>query len=66
MHPVIISGDYLTAARGRGAKKVKVNSDSPAGRLEGLIQAAAGWHAKLTVLGVSNFIRVYSGTSISK
>ena len=41
MHPVIISGDYLTAARGRGAKKVKVNSDSPAGRLEGLIQAAA-------------------------
>ena len=64
IHPIIISGDYFTAARGRGAKKVKVNSDSPVGRLEGLIPAAADWHAKLTVHGVSTFIGVYVGTSV--
>lgn len=44
--PIIIAGDQLTAARARGAKKAKINSDSPTNRFEGLIPAATDWHTK--------------------
>lgn len=54
--PIILHGDYLTACRGRGAKKVKINADSPSHRLEGLVPAAADWHTKLKLLGVRNFM----------
>lgn len=50
--PIIIAGDQLTAARARGAKKAKVNSDSPTSRFEGLIPAATDWHTKQALLGV--------------
>lgn len=33
LHPIIIGGDQLTAARARGAKKAKLNVDSPISRL---------------------------------
>ena len=29
LHPILVGGDQLTVARARGAKKVKVNVDSP-------------------------------------
>ena len=45
LHPILIGGDQLTAARGRGAKKAKVYADSPSSRLEGLIPVAADWHS---------------------
>lgn len=50
--PIILHGDYLTAARARGAQKSVVNSESPSGRLEGLVPAAADWHTKLKLLSV--------------
>ena len=50
--PIIVAGDQLTAARARGAKKAKFNSDSPTSRLEGLIPTATDWHTKLALLGV--------------
>ena len=50
--PIIIAGDQLTAARARGAKKAKCNSDSPTGRFEGLIPAVTDWHTKQALLGV--------------
>lgn len=53
--PIIIHGDYLTAARARGAQKLKVNAESPSSRLEGLVPASADWHAKLKVLMVHNY-----------
>ena len=53
LHPILIGGDQLTAARGRGAKKAKVNEDSPTSRLEGLIPVAEDWHTKVTLLQVS-------------
>ena len=40
LHPIIIGGDQLTAARGRGAKKAKLHADSPTSRLEGMIPVA--------------------------
>lgn len=51
--PIIVAGDYLTAARARGAKKAKINSDSPSSRLDGLVPAAADWHTKQTLLTVN-------------
>ena len=47
--PIILHGDFLTAARARGAK---INSDSPASRFQGLVPASADWHTKLKALGV--------------
>ena len=56
LHPILFGGDQLTAARGRGAKKAKVHSDSPATRLDGLVPVAEDWHAKLTVLEVRMYL----------
>ena len=50
--PIIVAGDQLTAARARGAKKAKCNSDSPTSRFEGLVPAATDWHTKQALLGV--------------
>ena len=38
--PIIVAGSQLTAARARGANKVKCNSDSSTSRFEGLIPTA--------------------------
>ena len=51
-YPILVGGDQLTAARGRGAKKAKVHADSPTSRLEGLIPVAQDWHTKVTLLEV--------------
>ena len=58
--PVFISGDQLTAARARGAKKAKINSDSPSSRLEGLVPATTDWHTKQALLGVSDYTTFFS------
>ena len=54
LHPIIIGGDQLTAARARGAKKAKLHVNSPISRLEGLIPVAEDWHTKVTLLKVSD------------
>ena len=46
MHPILLGGDQLTAARARGVRKCKVND-------EGLIPVAEDWHTRLNFLGVS-------------
>ena len=51
-HPILVGGDQLKAARGRGAKKAKVHTVSPTSRLEGLIPVAEDWHTKVTLLEV--------------
>ena len=64
LHQIIIGGDQLTAARGRGAEKAKLHADSPVSRLDGLIPVAEDWHTKLNLLEVStkhnDVIYVYS------
>ena len=59
--PVCLHGDYLTAARARGAQKAKINSESPSSRLEGLVPVAADWHTKLKALSVRI---VYTGVQL--
>ena len=52
LHPLLFGGDQLTAARARGAKKIKMNGVSPLDRLEGLVPCAEDWHAKVNLLEV--------------
>ena len=50
--PLIMGGDHLTAERARGAIRIRMNSDTPVKRLEGLIPVSEDWHAKLNMLEV--------------
>ena len=52
-HKILFGGDQLTAARARGAQKIRMNSISPKTRLEGLIPCTEDWHTKLNLLGVN-------------
>ena len=56
VHPILIGGDQLTAARVRGAKKAKINSIEASKRLEGLIPVAEDWHVRLNFIEVSHYI----------
>lgn len=51
---IIVGGDQLTSARIRAGQKGKLNGQSPAKRLEGIVPAVEDWHAKANFLGVSN------------
>lgn len=52
VHRIIIGGDQLTAARARGAIKVKINGETAAKRLAGIIPAIEDWHTKVILLEV--------------
>ena len=54
-HQLLFRGDQLTAKRGRGAKKAKINSVDPSRRLDGLIPTAEDWHLRLNYMGVLKF-----------
>ena len=45
---IAIGGDQLTAARVRGSKRVRGNSERGIERLEGLQPVIEDWHAKTT------------------
>lgn len=54
LHPILMGGDQLTCStRARGAKKAKVNDDSPTSRLDGLVPVAEDWHTKVLLLKVN-------------
>lgn len=53
IHHILFGGDQLTAARARGCAELRINSDTPAGRLETLIPVAEDWHTTVTLLVVS-------------
>ena len=52
LHKILFGGDQLTAARARGAQRIRINSKSPQEKLEGLIPCSEDWHTKLNLLGV--------------
>jgi L1 cell adhesion molecule like protein len=54
LHPIIVGGDQLTAARARSAIKSKTNAHTHSQMLSGLVPAAEDWHTKANFLGVSN------------
>lgn len=53
VHPIVIGGDQLTAARARGALKAKKNEDTPSLRLDGFVPVVEDWHTKVIFLEVS-------------
>ena len=51
-HRILFGGDQLTAARARGAQRIRSNSERPLDRLEGLEPCCEDWHAKGVLLRV--------------
>ena len=52
IHKLMFGGDQLTVSRARGCAELRINSDTPKGRLETLIPVAEDWHTLLTLLVV--------------
>ena len=52
-HTLLFGGDQLTAARCRGAQKIRQNSVCGSGRLEGFVPVVEDWHTRVCLLGVS-------------
>ena len=48
----VVGGDYLTAARMRGAQRIRGNSETSVDRFDGLLPVAEDWHAKVCLLEV--------------
>ena len=48
----VVGGDYLTAARMRGAQRIRGNSETSADRCDGLLPVAEDWHAIVCLLEV--------------
>ena len=57
MHQILLGGDQLTAARARSSVKGKLNSQTPAKQLQGVIPVMEDWHTKANFLGVSPFMQ---------
>ena len=53
VHKVLFGGDQLTAARARGCRDLRLNSDTITGQLQGLLPVAEDWHTSVTLLSVS-------------
>ena len=53
VHQLLFGGDQLTAARARGCAELRINSDTPTGRLTTLLPVAEDWHTLVTLLTVS-------------
>lgn len=51
-HRLLFGGDQLTAARARGAQRVRSNSERPLDKLEGFEPVCEDWHAKGVLLRV--------------
>ena len=52
VHQLLFGGDQRTAARARGCVELRINSDTPTGRLTTLLPVAKDWHTLVTLLTV--------------
>ena len=52
LHRLIFEGDQLTAARAKGAQRIRSNSERPLDKLEGFEPVCEDWHAKVVLLRV--------------
>ena len=57
-HKILMGGDLLTAARGRGAQAIRMNGGNAISRLEGLQMFALDWHTKMNMLEVRNYCSI--------
>lgn len=51
---LLFFGDQLTVERARGAKILRSFHEGAISRLEGFVPAVADWHARMTLVKVSN------------
>ena len=51
-HTILFGGDQMTAARCRGCKTIRSNSDSDSMKLNGFHPVSEDWHAKVVLLEV--------------
>ena len=58
-HQILLGGDQLTVARIRGAQRIRANSESASGRLQGFVPMVEDWHAKQCFMGVSIEKKMY-------
>lgn len=65
MHKILLGGDQLTVERIRGARRIRSNSQHPAGRLEGFIPVAEDWHAKVCFMEVKLVVNLHFCEHIS-
>lgn len=49
----LLGGDYLSAARARGAQVIRRNSELEKHRLDGVLPVSEDWHAKVCLLEAS-------------
>lgn len=59
LRSVFVGGDQLTCERIRGAKKARLQSTTPKGRLEGLNEKVEDWHALQAYYQVYTFNDMY-------
>ena len=55
-HEILMGGDQLTAARGRGAQGIRMKGDNAVLCLEGLHMFTLDWHTKMNMLEVTHII----------
>lgn len=53
VHKILFGGDQLTAARAKGCRELRLNSETITGKLQGLLPVAEDWHTSVTLLTVS-------------
>ena len=57
VHQILLGGDQLTVARIHGAQRIRANSESASGHLQGFVPVVEDWHAKQCLMGVSVNVR---------
>ena len=57
-HPLLFSGNQLTAERSRSCKTSRDNSDMPHERLDRLEPVVEDWHAKQSLYGISKTMKI--------
>ena len=58
-HQILLGGDQLTVACIRGAQRIRANSESASGCLQGFVPMVEDWHAKQCFMGVSIEKKIY-------
>lgn len=54
-HNILLGGDQLTEVRARSAIRMRQNSETGSGKLQGFIPVIEDWHSKVILLGVCCF-----------
>ena len=57
-HKLLLGGDQLTIAHSRSSISIRADHDLAREHLEGLLPVVEDWHTKMTLVKVSNIIKL--------